>query len=203
MVGLDALVKIDEALVEPASITCARAFEGDPMTIWMIPDAAKRANLRYAFEMILRVAAQGGAEAYTTSAACEGVAVWMPAGTKQSMGMLMQAGYPYLPLRCGWRYLWLDGRSMAYCEKLKKKYAPARHCYLAALAVDPERQGKGIASALIKPMLEKLDGEKMPCYVETQNMKNVAMYTHFGFKLVHQAKMPGGDHPIYLMLRQG
>ncbi|RJO60974.1 MAG: GNAT family N-acetyltransferase [Dehalococcoidia bacterium] len=115
--------------------------------------------------------------------------------------MLLQAGYPLLPLRCGWRYLLLDGRSLAYCEKLKKKYAPARHCYLAALAVNPLHQGKGFASLLLKPMLAKLDADKMPCYVETQNMKNVAMYQHFGFKQVHETCMPGGNYPLYLMLR--
>lgn len=198
----DSLLKIDLSLVEQSSITCARAFMSDPLTAWMIPDPAKRPNLRYAFEMVLRIAAQGGAEAYTTSPACEGIAVWMPAGTKQSMGMVLQAGYPRLPLRCGWRYLPLDSRGLAYCEKLKKKFAPARHCYLAALAVDPLHQGKGIASALLKPMLAKLDEDKMPCYVETQNMKNVAMYQHFGFKLLHETCMPGGDYPLYLMLRE-
>ncbi len=201
MSGLDSLLKIDLSLVESASITCARAFAGDPLTVWMIPDTAKRPNLRYAFEMILRVAAQGGAEAYTASPACEGVAVWMPTGAKQTMGMLLRAGYPHLPLRCGWRYLLLDGRSLAYCEKLKKKYAPARHCYLAALAVDPLHQGKGFASLLLKPMLAKLDTEKMACYVETQNLKNVSMYQHFGFKLVHETCIPGGDYPLYIMLR--
>jgi len=201
MSGLENLLKIDYSLVEPASITCANAFKGDPLTAWMIPDPAKRANLRYAFEMVLRIAAQGGAEAYATSPSCEGVAIWMPAGAKQSMSMLLRAGYPHLPLRCGWRYLLLDGRSLAYCEKLKKKYAPVRHCYLAALAVDPLHQGKGIASLLLKPLLAKLDADKMPCYVETQNMKNVAMYQHFGFKLVHETCMPGGNYPLYLMLR--
>ncbi len=201
MSGLESLLRIDLSLVEPASMTCARAFADDPLTTWMIPDPAKRPNLRYAFEMVLRVSAMGGAEGYTTSPLCEGVAVWMPSGTKQSMGMLLRAGYPHLPLRCGWRYLLLDGRSLAYCEKLKKKYAPARHCYLAALAVGPLHQGKGIASLLLKPMLAKLDEEKMACYVETQNMKNVAMYQHFGFKLVHETCMPGGTYHLYLMLR--
>jgi GNAT superfamily N-acetyltransferase len=202
MPGFESLMKIDESLVAPASITCANAFEGDPMTIWMIPDEKKRGNLRYAFEMILNIAVMGGAEAYTTSPDCEGVAIWMPAGTKQSLSMLLQAGYPYLPLRCGWRYFILDTRSMSLCERLKKKYAPRRHCYLAALAVSPAHQGKGIASALIKPMLAKLDEDQTPCYVETQNMKNVAMYQHFGFKLLHETHMPGGDYPVYLLLRQ-
>jgi ribosomal protein S18 acetylase RimI-like enzyme len=198
----NSLVKINASLVEKASIACAQAFEDDPTTVWMVPDAKKRSNLRYSFEMVLNIAVLGGAEAYTTSPDCEGVAIWMPAGNKQSLTMLLQAGYPYLPLRCGWRYFILDSRSMSLCEKLKKKYAPKRHCYLAALAVAPEHQGKGIASALIKPMLAKLDEDNTPCYVETQNMKNVAMYQHFGFELLHETHMPGGNYPLYILLRR-
>ncbi len=200
--GFENLLKIDSSLVEPASITCARAFADDPITVWMIPDPTKRLNLRYAFEMVMRIAAQGGAEAYTSSPSCEGVAVWMPDGAKQSMGMLMQAGYPQLPLRCGWRYLLLDGRSLAYCEKLRKKYAPSRHCYLATLAVDPAHQGKGVASTLLAPMLTRLDKENITCYVETQNIKNVAMYRHFGFKQLYETHIPGSNHPLFLMLRE-
>ena len=57
--------------------------------------------------------------------------------------------------------------------------------------MDPAQQGKGFASALLKPMLARLDEENMACYLETQNMKNVAMYQHFGFKLVHETRVPG------------
>lgn len=198
---LGSLVRINESFVEKASITCAGAFERDPLTLWMIPDASKRSNLRYAFETILRVAVLGGSEAYATSADCEGVAIWMPARTKQSMSTLIQAGYPLLPLRCGWRYLLRDSRTMSLCEKLRKKYAPPKHYYLNTLAVTPGAQGKGLARALLEPMLERLDLADTPCYVETQNMKNVEMYKHFGFRLVHETIIPGTEHPLYMMLR--
>ena len=88
------------------------------------------------------------------------------------------------------------------CEKLRRKYAPPRHLYLGLLAVAPEHQGKGHASALLKPMLKKLDEEKMACYLETQNLKNIAIYQHFGFKMVHETCIPGSDYPLYLMLRE-
>jgi len=200
-VKIGSLMRINESMVEKASITCARAFEGDPLTLWMIPDISKRSNLRYAFETILRVAVLSGSEAYATSAECEGVAIWMPARAKQSIGILVQAGYPQLPLRCGWRYLLRDSRTMSLCEKLRKKYAPAKHYYLNTLAVDPVLQGKGFARALLDPMLERLDLENTPCYVETQNMKNVEMYKHFGFRLVHETLIPGTIQPLYPMLR--
>ncbi len=196
------LIGISSELVETASITCARAFDGDPLTLWMIPDASKRPNLRYAFETIIRVALLGGSEVYSTSVKCEGVAIWMPVGAKQSMSILLQAGYPQLPLRCGWRYLLRDSRTMSLCEKLRKKYAPARHYYLNTLAVDPDFQGRGFARALLEPMLNKLDKENTACYLETQNMKNVEMYRHFGFHIVHETIIPGTGHPLYMMLRE-
>jgi ribosomal protein S18 acetylase RimI-like enzyme len=200
--GFDSLVKIDSTLVEPASITCARAFADDLLTAYLIPNEKKRANLHYTFEVPLRISAMGGAEAYATSPECEGVVIWMSSGMKQSLSMMLQAGYPRLPLRCGWRYFIRDAAMLRQCEKLRRKYAPPRHLYLGLLAVAPEHQGKGHASALLKPMLKALEEEKMACYLETQNMKNVAMYQHFGFKLVHETRMPGGKYPLYLMLRE-
>ena len=61
MPTLDSLLKIDKTLVKQASINCARAFEDDPLTRWMIPDPAKMANLRYAFEMHRACALQAAA----------------------------------------------------------------------------------------------------------------------------------------------
>jgi ribosomal protein S18 acetylase RimI-like enzyme len=200
---LNSLIKIDKTLIEPASITCARAFENDSFTHWLIPNPAKRANLRYPFEMYLRMSAlNNGSAYYTTSTACEGVIAWTPANAATPILALLEAGYPFLPLRCGWRYFWRDNRSTAMCNKLRKKFAPPNHCYLALLAVDPAHQRQGIASMLLKSLLETLDQDKTPCYLETQNLKNVAMYQNFGFKLVHQTHVTGGDHPLYLMLRQ-
>ena len=202
MPGLESLLRIDLSLVEQASMTCACAFADDPMTAYLIPNEQKRVNLHYTFEVPLRISAMGGAEAYATTSECEGIAIWMPSGMKQSISMMLQAGYPRLPLRCGWRYFIRDAAMLRQCEKLRSKYAPANHLYLGLLAVAPEHQGKGHASTLLKPMLKRLDNEKMPCYLETQNMKNVAIYRHFGFKLVHETRLLGGNNPLYLMLRE-
>ena len=202
MPGLESLLRIDLSLIEQASMTCARAFADDPLTAYLIADEKKRVNLHYTFEVPLRISAMGGAEAYATSPECEGIAIWMPSGTKLSLSMMLQAGYPRLPLRCGWRYFIRDATMLRQCEKLRRKYAPPRHLYLGLLAVAPEHQGKGHASALLKPMLKKLDEEKMACYLETQNLKNIAIYQHFGFKMVHETCIPGSDYPLYLMLRE-
>jgi hypothetical protein len=42
-------------------------------------------------------------------------------------------------------------------------------------------------SALIKPILAKIDKEHLPCYLETVNEKNVPVYQHYGFEVASQA----------------
>jgi GNAT superfamily N-acetyltransferase len=201
MIGLDNLVRIDNKLVKPASFTAARAFADDPEMVYFIPDKRKRTNLHYAFEYFLRIGIFGKEEAYTTSLNCEGVAIWAYSEQKIPLMALIKAN-PLPTLRCGWRFIFHQMEANRLAIKIKKQYAPSRHMYLALLAVNPAYQGKGYASALLKPMLHKLDEAHLPCYLETQNMKNVAMYQHFGFKLVHETVLPNTTFPMYCMLRE-
>jgi GNAT superfamily N-acetyltransferase len=189
-------------LVEPASLACARAFAGDPSTHYLIPDPSKRPNLRYSFEYFLKLAVLStGYEVYATSPGCEGIAVWVQPDATESVLDHFRAGWPFLPLRCGWQHLFREAAVDAHFGKLRKELAPRRHLYLALLAVDPAHQGHWFASKLIHPVLERLNEEGMPAYLETQNLKNVAMYGRWGFRLLREEIMPGSDFKMYLMLR--
>ena len=52
-------------------------------------------------------------------------------------------------------------------EKRHYELAPMEHWYLVALAVNPEHQGKGYASKLLKERLPAIDKQGLPCYLET------------------------------------
>jgi ribosomal protein S18 acetylase RimI-like enzyme len=206
---LGSLLRVDESLIIQASFACQRAFQDDPVTAYLIPDPSKRNKQHYAFEFGLRLALAGQGEAYTTSINCEGVALWSPpeknwslTEEKQSLSIILSTGWPPLPLRCGWQHLWRDIKVNGFLSRIRRDHAPAQHIYLALLAVDPVFQGRGFASALLRPMTGRLDNEKLSCYLETQILKNVAMYQHFGFSLVHQTIIPGSNLPVYAMLRE-
>jgi len=62
--------------------------------------------------------------------------------------------------------------------------APDRYWRLALLGIDPDHQGNGHASTLIEPMQERIDGDELLVYLETDGDKNVSMYRHFGFKFI-------------------
>jgi GNAT superfamily N-acetyltransferase len=195
------LIPLSMSLVKQASITCAEAFMDDPYTSYTIPDIKHRANLHYGSEYYLRLALLAKAQAYTTSPACEGIAIWNDSLKKEPFGSYFRVN-PFLPLRCGLLYAMREFSINRMADKTKKKYAPKHHIYLALLAVRPDSQGKGFASMLLKALLSEVDSKHLPCYLETQNLKNTLMYAHFGFKVVHQMIIPGADLPLYFMLRE-
>jgi len=195
------LIRLPKSLVHKASVTCANAFVDDPETVYLIPDKKRREYLKYAFVYYLRMSIAERAEIYATSPNSEGVAIWSHSDSKTPWWAIFSIN-PLLPLKCGWRYIWHEIIFYRLAHKIKKQYAPFPHKYLALLAVDPSQQGKGFASQLLKPMLEKLDNQHLPCYLETQNLKNVNMYQHFGFELVFKTTLPHTSLPIYIMVRK-
>jgi hypothetical protein len=40
-------------------------------------------------------------------------------------------------------------------------------------------------------MLIQLDAKNLPCYLNTQNEKNVSLYEHFGLRVIDQVTFPG------------
>ncbi|MBN1190431.1 MAG: GNAT family N-acetyltransferase [Dehalococcoidales bacterium] len=202
MLESSGLLKIEKNLVKPASICCARAFEESPYFVYLIPDKRKRAYLHYSFACYLNMSTKGTAESYVTSPRCEGVAMWVPPGSGISFWSFLSSGNPLLPLKCGWRFIRGEFLAARCCHQIKRKYAPERHLYLGLLAVDPSFQGKGFASALLKPVLKKADELHLPCYLETETRKNEAMYHHFGFNTVFETCYPGTTIPLIAMLRK-
>jgi predicted GNAT family N-acyltransferase len=72
---------------------------------------------------------------------------------------------------------------------------------LAPIAILPEEQGKGIASALIRKKLRQIDASRAPCFLGTQDKPNLAIYARYGFQVMREDPLaPGIVH--YTMLRE-
>ena len=199
--ALDGLLPLIPDLIKPASVTCARAFADDPTIRYLIPDEGKRACLPGYFEYYLRLSLLNGGT-YVTSPKCEGVAMWIESERKDSFFTYIRAGFPFLLLRCGWSHLIRGAALDLHFSRLRRELAPKRHLYLATLAVDQIYRGQGFASKLMRPMLKHLDEEQLPAYLETQNLRNVDIYRHWGFELLREETMPNTELRLWLMLRQ-
>ena len=202
MKGLRLLSLNQPELLNVAAFNASLAFADDPSLTYSLPDPAKRANLHHAFEYYLKLTLLNGGEVFVTSEKCEGVALWEKSGTRNNLFADFRAGLLRLPLYCGWQFLRYSRKEDAFCQKLKRKYAPEKYMYLGLLAVAPSYQGKGFARQLLKPMLDKLDGQNLACYLETQNSKNVALYQGYGFELKESTLFPPGSAcEVHIMLR--
>jgi ribosomal protein S18 acetylase RimI-like enzyme len=89
----------------------------------------------------------------------------------------------------------------AYIEAMHMRHTPFKHWFLHAIGVEPQFQGNGHASKLLRPMLARIDEEGLPCYTETMLEKNVRLYEHFGFRAAEKATIPGTNYNLWAMLR--
>lgn len=72
-----------------------------------------------------------------------------------------------------------------------------RYCHLYMIGVLPEAQGKGLASTLMNPMLQRMEEKSIPVFLETANLRNVDIYKKKGFKVFETLTI--GDHNVFLM----
>lgn len=92
------------------------------------------------------------------------------------------------------------GRVMRGLIQVEARHPKPPHWYLAALGTEPERQGEGLATALLHAVLEDCDRDEVPAYLETGTERNVGFYTRHGFKVTEELTLPKGP-PMWLMWR--
>jgi GNAT superfamily N-acetyltransferase len=173
----------------------SRAFYDDPVTAWFYPDAARRRRHgRRFFEIRLRQLAVHDL-IYTTQER-DGAALWAPPGRwredlRQSLRML-----PMLPV-----LLPHIVRSTRAVREIERRHPVAAHYYLSVIGTDPGKQGGGIGSALLAPMLHRCDETNAAAYLESSKESNLSFYARHGFAVKERIELPEGP-PLWLMWRE-
>ena len=76
------------------------------------------------------------------------------------------------------------------------------YVYVMIVGVDPEHQGQGFGSKLLRALIEESDRTGVPIYLETETEDNVSMYEHLGFKVLAKITLPVVEVPLWEMLRE-
>lgn len=197
------LLRLKMEQIGPAAEMLARAFGQDPKMGYFVPDEGRRPEItRHHFEFLLRYGLIYG-EVYATSPRLEGVAVWLPAKKVEiTLWRALRAGLFRFRKGVGKEALERILSFSDYLDTLHRRHMPGPHHYLFFIGVDPACQGKGYASRLIRPVLARLDGEGLPCYLVTQNEQNVALYEHYGFRVIEKSLVPGTEVESWAMVRE-
>ncbi len=183
--------------VDAVADQLARTFWDDPVTSYIFPKADRRgAALRAYFGTQMRADYLPFGGCYTTGDHA-GAAVWAPAGKPLLTGLrAMVTMLPVLP------YVWSNlVTTLRLLNTVESLHPHEPHWYLASLGTAPERQGQGIGSALLRPVLEHCDAEGLPCYLESSKERNVPFYRRHGFEVVTEVSLGGDGPPIWTMWR--
>jgi len=178
----------------------ARAFETEEALRWTLREDAGRPKAMHDwFHANCRLSLPHGVSAKALlDGKVAGVALWVPPN-KWKLGLLEQLPYVPVMMRCfGWKKLLRSQRSIDFVQK---HHLHTPHYYLLALAVEPSLQGRGMGKALMQPMLDRCDAEKMPAYLETNNTANLPLYRSRGFEVFREEAMPSGGPMTYFMQR--
>lgn len=175
----------------------ADAFEDDPAWAWVLrDDASRRDVLERFFALSLERVWLEQDECYTTAGGV-GAAVWeLPDRWKLGVGA---------QLRLGPRLIAIAGRNMPRMLRglyaLESGHPPDPHYYLPYVGVSARWQGRGIGAALLKPVLDRCDAERMPAYLEASSPRNRALYERHGFAVTEEFRLGKGSPPLWRMWR--
>ncbi|MHA1952843.1 MAG: GNAT family N-acetyltransferase [Candidatus Heimdallarchaeaceae archaeon] len=200
--NLKSLVRLEKNRIEEAAEVFSRAFADDPLLNWFLPENSSRKEMSFSyFKFRIRFGVLFG-EVYATSQNLEGLAVWFPSNKMDmTYWRMLKSGGMRLFKELGFSTVQRMMSIGDFVSDLHHHQINFPHWYLAPMGVDPDYQGKGYASRLMRSMLKRLDNEKLPCFLETQNENNVEIYKHYGFKIVGKAKIPKSDLEHWSMLR--
>lgn len=166
----------------------SRAFEADPLYRFLVPPGTRRnARLAGLFDLILRYLSDDWREVFTT-AETDAVALWLRPGMQKVPALRQALLLPAFARVLGVRAMPPGLRVMAHMDTLHARFAPEPHFYLSILAVAPERQNQGLGRALLGPMFERCDRERLRIYLETAQPNNVPYYERHGFRLLGETK---------------
>lgn len=111
--------------------------------------------------------------------ALTGVAVWTGPDTPRP-GFLVSLPTLLPSLRY---YRWRSLRGLRVLSALERVHPRTpSHRYLAFLGTDPDAQGTGVGSALVRAELRRCDERGLGAHLESSNDDNISWYARFGFR---------------------
>lgn len=170
--------------------TVAAAFAHDPA--WGFLHGAEYDRLASAFARALFDTRVGAGHVWVTSDLAA-VAMWDPPGGSHSAesDRLWQA-YRAEAGELAWQ------RLRDYEGAVDNVRPRTPYWYLGVLATHPDRQGQGLATTVIGPVLDAADGAGLACCLETSTIGNRQFYGRRGFTEVTDVRVASGPPTWWL-----
>ncbi len=155
------------------------AFQDDPVSGWVFPDAAHRraTHPRLMAAFLDLVFAEGRVDLAEDGSAC---ALWLsvPADAEHGGDDAAQLREAVDP----------DNGRVELLGRLTAGIHPAgrAHEYLWMIAVAPDNQGRGLGATLLRHVLDRCDREGLAAYLEASSARSRKLYERLGFDLLNR-----------------
>jgi len=167
-----------------AVATIVAAFVTDPIARFAL--VTPHDYLRYMPEQV-RAFAGGSIEHGTADVSINfgGAALWLPPGVHPD-GEALEREF-----RRTAEAAHLDDLLGTF-EQMDQSYPEEPHWYLPMVGVEPNAQGSGVGSALMRQGVARCDKEGALAYLESSNPRNISLYERHGFEVMGQIQVGAG-----------
>ncbi|MCB1001463.1 MAG: GNAT family N-acetyltransferase [Acidimicrobiales bacterium] len=174
-------------------VALATAFADDPMISWVVGDGERERRIRVAAPGFFRPALAAGivrGHTYTVPDR-SGAAIWSPPDVpmfREDEGMAFGTA---IVEQLGEAAM---HRLMALSELVGSQHPRTEsHFYLFILGAAV--QGRGVGAAVMRPVLDRCDADRLPAYLESSSDRNVPFYERLGFRITWTDR-PTPDGPV-------
>jgi len=179
----------------------SRSIQNELHFIYILPDEqARRIILRGLIEMVAIPASRLFGEISTTNQ-IDGASLWIRPGSGFTFEWMIRSAIGGMPLK-------LDPASLrrwinlgARVEKARHRLVRGPHWYLLALGVEPSIDRCTHSGLLTGPVLSSADSDKIPCYVEIFDERDLSFYENLGFRVEGAGSIPHGGPSFWAMIR--
>lgn len=194
--------------VAPVAAMLARAFADDPVMTFLTPgDRQRPRRLRRFFGRLLSGVVLPYGEVTVTDDLAS-AALWSPPNPPAILAALHATEPVGLELRDFWPLLRvatsLGRASFRRRNPMADAYRAAPsvpYWYLMVLGTEPSRQGQGLGSAVLAPVLARCDRDGIPAFLESSKERNVPFYRHHGFEVTKEVTLAEDGPQVWCMER--
>lgn len=173
--------------LKKASLVLGNAFYDYPIFAYVLPDARERERTISTLMRFLLNCGLLHGEVVAPSKDLEGVSIWYKSDELDfPFRSLIRAGFFRLLFSVQTASLKRFSFLGTVKEQSRKSLMKEPYIFLDMIGVDPARQSNGHGGLMIEHGLQRCDRERLPCYLETCDERNIGYYRQYGFEETHE-----------------
>lgn len=192
--------------VDKAAVICAEAFKDYPVHSIIVDESRRIIAMQEVIKGEIKLAIKNNM-AFTLGGDFQEVSLWKDANKKPSILSYIR----FLSLISIYRLIKNTTREerkklsllQKKVLKMRKDLAiPEKCAELNVIAINPEYQGQGRASKIIRTALSELKEQGLSCLLMTNTEKNRTIYEKLGFEVVHYEYIDELALDFFIMLKR-